>query len=89
MVEHTLDVSDLEPPSPLTQTLEAAERLAPGDHLRMLHRRFPCLLEAQLKERGFDCEILSNEEDDSAETFIWREGDQGAEKAARARIAEC
>lgn len=86
MTERTLDVSDLEPPEPLTRTLEAAEALPAGDYLRMRHRRYPCLLEAQLQARGLHCEILGDDDDERVESFIWRDHDHVAEAAARAAM---
>ncbi|MCK9531514.1 MAG: DUF2249 domain-containing protein [Gammaproteobacteria bacterium] len=82
MAEHVLDVSELEPPEPLVRTLEAAEALAPGDYLRMLHRRDPCLLPDNLRSRGF-CFQQRPGVRTAVEVFIWREGDALGEQAAR------
>ena len=51
--EILLDVSDLEPPEPLVLTLEAAEQLEPGQYIRMLHRREPCMLYGNLDDNHF------------------------------------
>lgn len=72
--ERLLDVSDLEPPEPLVRTLAAAEALGPGQFLRMLHRRHPCLLGENLSERGFDC-IVRPGGRAAVETLIWRRDD--------------
>ena len=85
-MERTLDVSELEPPEPLERALATAESLTPGAFVRMTHRRYPCLLEAQLAERGFRCIILGDDEDDFVEAFIWRDGDEAGEAAARRRM---
>ena len=87
-MERALDVSELEPPEPLERTLAAADALAPGDFLRMTHRRYPCLLEDQLTVRGFRCEILGDDQSETTESFIWRDGDAAAETAARKRMAD-
>lgn len=86
MSEHVLDVSDLEPPEPLVQTLAAAEALPSGDYLRMLHRRDPCLLPANLQARGFAF-VQRPGRRTAVEVFIWRDGDVLAEAAARAALA--
>lgn len=72
--ERLLDVSDLEPPEPLIRTLAAAEALAPGEYLRMLHRRHPCLLGDNLKQRGFEY-IIRPGGRAAVETLIWRRED--------------
>jgi len=78
--EILLDVSDLEPPEPLTQTLDAAEELQPGQYLRMLHRRDPCMLYGNLDDNGF--KYIQREGTSTAvELFIWREGDSDAANA--------
>ena len=79
--EILLDVSDLEPPEPLTQTLDAAEDLAPGQYLRMLHRRDPCMLYGNLDDNGFKY-IQRQGTTTAVELFIWRENDAEAEAAA-------
>jgi hypothetical protein len=82
MAEQLLDVSELEPPEPLVRTLEAAEALAAGDYLRMLHRRDPCLLPDNLRRRGFCFEQRPGART-AVEVFIWRAGDAMGEQAAR------
>ena len=47
-----LDVRGLDPPEPLLRVLEAAEALAPGDAIEVIHDRRPLLLYPQLEERG-------------------------------------
>ena len=84
--ELLLDVSDLEPPEPLVLTLDAAEALAPGCYLRMLHRRDPCLLPDNLRRRGFDFVIREGSRT-AVEVFIWRASDEAARRAAEAAMA--
>lgn len=84
--EVVLDVSELEPPEPLLQSLAATDRLERGDYLRLLHRRRPCLLYDNLQQRGFACETRAGRVV-ACEVFIWREGDEEAARAARAIAA--
>ena len=80
--EVILDVSDLEPPEPLEKTLDAAETLKPGQYLRMLHRRDPCMLYGNLDSNGF--KYFQREGSTTAvELFIWREGDTEAADAVQ------
>ena len=85
--EVLLDVSDLPPPEPLERTLDAAEELVPGQYLRMLHRRDPCMLYANLDDnhyKYFQRKGLTT----AVEVFIWREGDSDAEAAVERVIGE-
>lgn len=80
--EVLLDVSDLEPPEPLVQTLEAAEQLQPGQYLRMLHRRDPCMLYGKLDDNHF--RYFQRKGTTSAvEVFIWAEEDAEAARAVK------
>ncbi len=80
--ELLLDVSDLEPPEPLELTLDAADQLKPGQYLRMLHRRTPCILYGNLDDNGF--KYLQRKGSTTAvEVFIWREDDAEAAKAVQ------
>lgn len=81
--EVVLDVSELEPPEPLVQSLAAIEKLQHGEYLRLLHRRRPCLLYENLQKRGFSSETRAGREV-ACEVFIWRDGDDEAARAARA-----
>ena len=76
------DVSDLEPPEPLELTLETADELKPGQFLRMLHRRDPCMLYGNLDNNHF--KYFQREGSTTAvELFIWRENDAEAEAAVQ------
>ncbi|HKJ77580.1 MAG TPA: DUF2249 domain-containing protein [Gammaproteobacteria bacterium] len=85
--ERRVDVSDLEAPEPLVQVLDAAERLAPGEYLHMLHRREPCLLYGNLDQRGFAHDTRQGR-DVACEVFIWRRGDEAAAAAANEAAAD-
>lgn len=50
--ERILDVSQLQPPEPLIEALDAVDQLQPGEYLHLLHRRDPHLLYSHLQERG-------------------------------------
>ena len=83
--EVVLDVSELEPPEPLVLTLEAAEQLLPGQYLRMLHRRDPCMLFGNLDDNHF--KYYQRKGTSSAvEVFIWSENDTDAAAAVEAII---
>ena len=82
--ELLLDVSELEPPEPLELTLEAAEQLKPGQYLRMLHRRTPCILYGNLDNNGFKY-FQRKGSTTAVEVFIWREND--AEAASAVQLA--
>ncbi len=73
--ERVLDVSALPPPEPLERALEALDRLAPGEYLRLLHRREPRLLYPQLEARGF-CYRVRPGQGVPFEVLIWRKGDR-------------
>ncbi len=80
--EVLLDVSELEPPDPLVLTLETAEQLKPGQYLRMLHRRNPCLLYGNLDDNAFKY-LQRDGLTTAVEVFIWRKNDTEAERAVQ------
>jgi uncharacterized protein (DUF2249 family) len=85
--EVLLDVSDLEPPEPLERTLEAVEQLEPGQYLRMLHRRDPCMLYGNLDDNHF--KYYQRKGTTSAvEVFIWSDNDDEAAAAVQAIVGE-
>ena len=85
--EVLLDVSDMAPPEPLELTLDAADALMPGQYLRMLHRRDPCMLYGNLENNHF--KYFQREGSITAvELFIWREDDAEAESAVNAILNE-
>lgn len=71
MREQLLDVRSLEPPEPLEHALQAATALEPGERLRMIHRREPCLLYPLLERQGFAHDTRAVAED-HYEILIWR-----------------
>lgn len=75
--ERILDVRGLEPPEPLEKTLDAVAALQPGERLRMIHHREPCLLYPLLAKRGFQ-HLAEAKAEDHHEILIWRTGDSEA-----------
>jgi len=75
--ERVLDVRGLEPPEPLEMALDAIEVLQPGERLRMIHSREPCLLYPLLAQRGFN-HLAEAAAEDHYEILIWRRGDAEA-----------
>lgn len=72
-----MDVRGLEPPEPLERVLEAVATLQPGERVRMIHRREPCLLYPLLEKRGFRY-LAEAKSDDLYVILIWRTGDAEA-----------
>jgi len=82
--ERRLDVRDLEPPEPLERAVAALPGLGPGDYLHMLHRREPLLLYELLEGWGYRY-LACRGPEAPWEIYIWREGDEAAERAVRAQ----
>lgn len=77
-----LDVSELAPPEPMERILVEVESLAPGEYLRVLHRREPWPLFPVLEQRGFGHAMRPCHPPGFA-ILIWRTTDGIAEAAAR------
>lgn len=75
--ERVLDVRGLEPPEPLERVLDAVAALQPGERVRMIHSREPCLLYPLLEKRGFQY-LAEAKSEDLHEILIWRKGDDEA-----------
>ncbi|MDD5240491.1 MAG: DUF2249 domain-containing protein [Sulfuricella sp.] len=75
--EIVLDVRGLEPPEPLERALDAVAALQPGERVRMIHSREPCLLYPLLEKRGFQHRAEAKAEDHH-EILIWRRDDAEA-----------
>jgi len=76
--EIELDVSALEPPEPLRAILATVGELAPGQSLRVRHRREPFPLYAALQELGFVHRTV-REGPERYTILIWRAGDEVAQ----------
>jgi hypothetical protein len=72
--EIVLDVSGLPAPEPMETILSELDRLPPGRHLRVLHRRAPWPLLPMLDERGFRHRLRPCD-NPGFEILIWRAGD--------------
>ena len=75
--KRVLDVRGLEPPEPLERALDAVAALQPGEWVRMIHSRDPCLLYPLLEKRGFQY-LAEAKSEDLHEILIWRKGDDEA-----------
>lgn len=84
-MEHVLDVSELEPCEPLSQTLASSHALPDGDYLRVIHRREPHALFPLLEKSGF-ASYCRGDEPSRYEIFIWREMDLLAERQVKSII---
>jgi TusA-related sulfurtransferase len=67
----TLDVRDLPPPKPLSETLERVAELDNDAVLVQLNDRAPQHLYPKLTDRGYAFETV--ETDDCVVTVVWRE----------------
>lgn len=78
-----LDVSQLEPPEPMTAILDALEVLEPGKFLRVYHRREPFPLYKMLHDMNMKWQTRC---DDSGmyHIYIWPDSDKVAEEKAMA-----
>jgi hypothetical protein len=81
-----IDVSDLAPPQPFEQAVAALSSLAEGEALCLRHRREPRLLYPVLAEQGF-LQVTRAVREGEVLVVIWRDGDEAAERAARAALA--
>ena len=66
-----VDGRNLEPPEPFEQTMEALERLAPGQKVRLLIGREPFPLYRALELNGFSWHT-GRTPDGDVEVLIWR-----------------
>lgn len=68
-----LDVSELEPPEPMTRALAALRALAPDEYLLLRHRRVPVPLLPMLAELGFAHRVRPGRTT-AVEVLAWRQG---------------
>lgn len=68
---YILDVQDLPPPAPMEAVLELLPDMAPGDLLRLRHRREPYPLYRMLADLGF-VHRVTTPDDVPFEILIWR-----------------
>lgn len=81
-----LDVSDLEPPEPLTVILSALQALPAQQALKVRHRREPFPLYPLLDDLGYEhrCSMLGA---DDYRIYIWTSGQQALERLCASEIA--
>jgi uncharacterized protein (DUF2249 family) len=84
-MEHSLDVSDLEPCEPMERTLEYLQTLTDEDHLRVTLRREPRPLYPLLEQMGFTW-VTQPMGPAAFEVFIWKRGDAVATAAVNTRL---
>ncbi|MCA8976686.1 MAG: DUF2249 domain-containing protein [Planctomycetes bacterium] len=71
MRERRIDVSELEPPQPMTVVLEALQALAEDEYVVLAHRREPFPLYAMLPGLGFAHRTRKGRAT-AFEVLIWR-----------------
>jgi hypothetical protein len=69
-----VDVSELEPPEPMTVALATLRDLAPDEYLVLRHRREPIPLYAMLTGLGFAWRLRTGSVT-AFEVLIWRKAD--------------
>jgi len=84
-MEHSLDVSDLEPCEPMERTLEYLQTLPDDDYLRVILRRDPKLLYPLIKQLGFTWRTQPGGPA-AFEVFIWKGDNAIAGTAVNARL---
>ncbi len=85
--EKFLDVNFLEPPEPLERILSALDTLSPGCYLRVWIHREPFPLYEILEREGFSHAIRTGRRC-AYELFIWRRGDESAQKEVDAAMQD-
>jgi len=75
----TIDVSELQPPEPMTEILKSLSNLAPLECLKVIHSREPFPLYKKLSESGWDyfCQPLpaSKAEFKRCHIFIYKQSE--------------
>lgn len=84
-MEHSIDVSMLEPCEPLERTLAAVQQLVVGDYLRVIHRREPHPLYQLLEKGNFSWHTIEHDAD-NYEIYIWHQDDRVAEQVIQQQI---
>lgn len=77
--EIMLDVHDLQPPGPMEQALDALDKLAAGEYLKMVHRMQPFPLFNILTENNFRYRVKPGEK--GFDIYIWKMSDTDSEQA--------
>ena len=81
----TIDVSELQPPEPMTEILTSLSKLAPLQCLKVIHSREPFPLYQKLSKAGWGhfCQMLPSNKGEfkSCHIFIFKESDSAHFKA--------
>jgi len=77
--EIVLDVHDLQPPAPMEKAIEALDKLADGEYLKMIHRMQPFPLFNILTENNFKYKVKPGEK--GFDIFIWKNDDKDSEQS--------
>jgi uncharacterized protein (DUF2249 family) len=80
-----LDVSQLEPPEPMTAILDALEKLPSGHFLYVYHRREPFPLYKLLQDMSMKWQTRCDD-NGMFHIHIWPDGDVAAEEKALVNI---
>ncbi len=84
--EQVLDVSQMEAPEPLVESIRALGALSSGQWLHLYHRMKPCKLYDYMEQHGYQS-ITCRGSEIACEVFIWRVSDNDAANAAQAIAA--
>lgn len=76
-----LDVSTLQPPEPMDLVMQAMDKLATGQYIKMIHRMQPYPLYNILLDNGFRYRMLNP--DGLFHIYIWKASDKQAETAVK------
>lgn len=77
--EIVLDVHDLQPPEPMEKAIDALDKLATGEYLKMVHRMQPFPLFNILTENNFKYKVKPGEK--GFDIFIWKNDDKDSEQS--------
>lgn len=73
-----LDVHNLQPPEPMQMAIDALDKLAAGEYLKMIHRMQPFPLFNILTENNFKYRVIPG--DKGFDIYIWKMDDKDSEQ---------
>lgn len=76
--EIVLDVHNLPPPAPMEAAMDALDKLANGEYIKMIHRMQPFPLYGILVENGFNYKVQEGAA--GFDIYIWHAGDTVTEQ---------
>jgi len=86
--KQTLDVRGFACPEPAEMVLQAADALAGGEYLEVIHFQEPKLLYPHLQKRGFAF-LVQKDDGPITRVLIWRQQDTEAKDAVDAALKSC